>query len=37
MEKLEGFKYATALDLSIGYYHICLDPDAQKIYALILP
>jgi len=37
MQKLEGFQYATALDLNMGYYHIRLDPDAQKICTLILP
>ena len=26
LQKLEGFKYATAIDLSMGYYHIPLDP-----------
>ena len=30
MQKLVGFQYATALDLNMGYYHIRLDPDAQK-------
>jgi len=37
MQKLEGFQYATALDLNMGYYHIRLDPDAQRICTLILP
>jgi len=37
LQKLEGFSYATALDLNMGYYHIRLDPDAQKICTLILP
>ena len=37
MQKLEGFRYATALDLNMGYYHIRLDPDAQRICTLILP
>ena len=31
MQKLEGFTWVTALDLNMGYYHICLDPDAQKV------
>jgi hypothetical protein len=30
LRKLSGFKYATAIDLSIGYYHIPLDLEAQK-------
>ena len=37
MQKLVGFQYATALDLNMGYYHIRLNPDAQKICTLILP
>ena len=34
---MEGFAYATALDLNMGYYTIRLDPDAQKICTIILP
>ena len=34
---MEGFTYATALDLNMGYYTIRLDPDAQKICTIILP
>jgi hypothetical protein len=30
-QELEGFTYATALDLNMGYYTIRLDPDASKI------
>ena len=26
--KLEGFKYDTPLDLSMGYYHTCLQKEA---------
>ena len=37
MQKLQGFTYATALDLNMGYYTIRLDPDAQKICTIILP
>eukprot|EP00957_Ditylum_brightwellii_P049436 3750734-Ditylum_brightwellii.AAC.1 len=37
MQKLQGFTCATAIDLNMGYYTICLDPDAQKIYRIILP
>jgi hypothetical protein len=32
--KLSGFRYATAIDLIMGYYHIPLDLEAQKIYVL---
>ena len=28
MQRLQGFQYASALDLNMGYYHIRLDPDA---------
>jgi len=35
--KLEGFQFATALDLNMGYYTIRLDPDAQKICTIVTP
>jgi hypothetical protein len=35
--KLEGFQFATSLDLNMGYYHIELDPDAKKLCTIILP
>jgi hypothetical protein len=31
------YKYATAIDLSMGYYHIPLDLEAQKLSTTILP
>ncbi len=31
LQEIEGFSYATALDLNMGYYTIRLDPDASKI------
>ncbi len=34
---MEGFTYATALDINMGYYTIWLDLDAQKICTIILP
>jgi hypothetical protein len=37
LRKLSGFKYATAIDLSMGYYHIPLDLEAQKVCTTILP
>jgi hypothetical protein len=37
LRKLRGFKYATAIDLSMGYYHIPLDLEAQKLCTPILP
>jgi hypothetical protein len=37
LRKLGGLKYATAIDLSMGYYHIPLDLEAQKMCITILP
>jgi hypothetical protein len=37
LQEIEGFSYATALDLNMGYYTIRLDPDASKICMVILP
>jgi hypothetical protein len=37
LRKLSGFKYATAIDLSMGYYHKPLDLEAQKMCTTILP
>ncbi len=31
LQELEGFTYATALDLNMGFYTIRLDPDSSKI------
>lgn len=35
--KLEGFTYATSLDLNMGYYHIRLSPESTKLCTLIFP
>ncbi len=35
--KLSGFKYATAIDLSMGYYHIPIDEESQKLCSTVLP
>jgi hypothetical protein len=35
LQELEGFTFATALDLNMGYYTIRLDPDASKICTII--
>jgi len=35
MQELEGFTYATTLDLNMGYYTIGLDSDSSKICTLI--
>jgi hypothetical protein len=37
LSKLSGFKYATAIGLGMGYYHIPLDLEARKMCATILP
>eukprot|EP00804_Cyclotella_cryptica_P003730 CCRYP_008900-RA/>CCRYP_008900-RA protein AED:0.19 eAED:0.19 QI:6/-1/0/1/-1/0/1/0/82 len=37
MQELEGFTFATAPDLNMGYYTIRLDPDASKICTIIFP
>jgi hypothetical protein len=37
LQEVEGFSYATALDLNMGYYTIRLDPDASKICTIIFP
>jgi hypothetical protein len=37
LQEIEGFSYATALDLNMGYYTIRLDPDASKICTGIFP
>jgi len=37
MHELEGFTYATALDLNMGYYTIRLDPDMSRICTIIFP
>jgi hypothetical protein len=34
---MEGFIYTTALDLNMGYYHIKLDADAQKLCTIVFP
>jgi hypothetical protein len=31
LQELEGFTYATAIDLNMGYYTIRLDPGASRI------
>jgi hypothetical protein len=35
LQEIEGFSYATALDLNMGCYTIRLDPDAAKICTII--
>ena len=35
--KMEGFTYATALDLNMGYYHIRLDAASKTLCTLVFP
>ncbi len=37
LQELEGFTYATALDLNMGYYTIRLDSTASEICTIIFP
>ena len=34
--KLEGFQYATPLDLNMGYYHIELLPESRQYCTIVL-
>ena len=36
LQKLEGFTYATSLDLNMGYYHIELTPHAHQLCTIIM-
>jgi len=35
--RLEGFQYATSLDLNHGYYHIELSPFSRQLCTIVLP
>jgi hypothetical protein len=35
--KLEGFQYATTLDLNMGYYHIKLSPFSKHLCTNVMP
>jgi hypothetical protein len=37
LQELEGFTFATTLDLNMGYYTIRLDPTAAKLCTVIFP
>ena len=37
LQKLEGFKYATLLDLNMGYYHIELDASSKQLCTIVFP
>lgn len=35
--KLQGFTFATSLDLNMGHYHVELHPDSKKLCTLVFP
>ena len=37
LHKLEGFMYATSIDLNMGYYHIMLTPRSARLCTIVLP
>jgi hypothetical protein len=37
IRSMEGFTFDSALDLIMGYYHIKLDADAQKLCTILFP
>jgi hypothetical protein len=37
IRSMEGFTFATALDLIIEYYHRKVDADSQKLYTIVFP
>jgi hypothetical protein len=37
IRSMEGFTFATALDLNMGYYHIKLDDDSQNLCTIVFP
>ena len=37
LQKIEGFMFATSLDLNMGYYHILLTPAASRLCTVIFP
>lgn len=37
LQKLEGFMFATSLDLNMGYYHILLTPNASRLCTVVVP
>ena len=37
LQEVDGFTYATSLDLNMGYYTIRLDPDSQRSALLFFP
>jgi hypothetical protein len=37
IRSMEGFTFDSGLNLNMGYYHIKLDADAQKLCIIVFP
>ena len=37
LQNIEGFQWATAIDLNMGYYHLRLDPATSDICTIVFP
>jgi hypothetical protein len=37
IRSMEGFTFASAMDLNISYHHMKLDDDAQKLCTIVFP
>ena len=37
LQQMEGFTFASAIDLNMGYYHLKLDLETMKICAIVFP
>ena len=37
LQQMEGFSYATGLDLNMGYYHLLLDAETSNMCAIVFP
>jgi hypothetical protein len=37
LQKIQKFRYATSLDLNMGFYHIELSPETKKMCTIVLP
>jgi hypothetical protein len=37
IRSMEGFTFASALDLNMGYHHIKQDDDAQNLCTIVFP
>jgi hypothetical protein len=37
IRSMEGFTFASAMDLNMGYYHVKLDDNAKNICTIVFP